>query len=208
MKLSAIILILGLTLFSSGCTQPIGGDKDEHGCLIAAGYSWCETKGKCLRIWEEPCQGANTTANATVFDFDSCAANGNLIMESYPRQCAYGGQTYYEDACNSGTDILTISDAIDIAKASECGDRLLVTCSCPSGYVKDGLSCNPSCYYSEPRCLAPSLECEKTYFCNEGTGTYWIEMDVEKEGCNPACVVYPGNRTAEINWRCTGLNPG
>ena len=36
--------------------QQIGGDKDEHGCLIAAGYSWCEAKQKCLRTWEEPCE--------------------------------------------------------------------------------------------------------------------------------------------------------
>jgi len=35
--------------------QLIGGQKDEHGCLIAAGYSWCQAKQKCLRIWEEPC---------------------------------------------------------------------------------------------------------------------------------------------------------
>ena len=33
----------------------IGGDKDAHGCLIAAGYSWCESKNKCLRVWEENC---------------------------------------------------------------------------------------------------------------------------------------------------------
>jgi hypothetical protein len=37
--------------------QLIGGQKDEHGCLIGAGYSWCETKQKCLRIWEETCAG-------------------------------------------------------------------------------------------------------------------------------------------------------
>ncbi|MDP2812208.1 MAG: hypothetical protein Q8O32_00755, partial [bacterium] len=35
--------------------QLIGGDKDEYGCLIAAGYSWCEPKQKCLRTWEEEC---------------------------------------------------------------------------------------------------------------------------------------------------------
>ncbi len=35
--------------------QLIGGDTDSHGCLIAAGYSWCEAKQKCLRTWEEPC---------------------------------------------------------------------------------------------------------------------------------------------------------
>lgn len=34
----------------------IGGQKDDHGCLIAAGYSWCEVKDKCLRVWEEDCE--------------------------------------------------------------------------------------------------------------------------------------------------------
>lgn len=33
----------------------VGGDKDEHGCIGSAGYSWCQEKQKCLRIWEEPC---------------------------------------------------------------------------------------------------------------------------------------------------------
>jgi hypothetical protein len=35
----------------------LGGDRDEHGCIGSAGYSWCEVKQKCLRIWEEPCEG-------------------------------------------------------------------------------------------------------------------------------------------------------
>ena len=35
--------------------QLIGGDKDEHGCIGSAGYTWCEPKKKCLREWEEPC---------------------------------------------------------------------------------------------------------------------------------------------------------
>jgi hypothetical protein len=33
----------------------VGGDRDEHGCLGSAGYSWRELKNKCLRIWEETC---------------------------------------------------------------------------------------------------------------------------------------------------------
>lgn len=41
---------------SSGEEKLIGGDKDEHGCLIAAGYTWCEEKEKCLRTWEEECE--------------------------------------------------------------------------------------------------------------------------------------------------------
>lgn len=33
----------------------VGADKDIHGCIGSAGYSWCEEKQKCLRIWEENC---------------------------------------------------------------------------------------------------------------------------------------------------------
>lgn len=39
----------------SAAECPIGGKRDEHGCLGPAGYSWCELKHKCLRVWEEPC---------------------------------------------------------------------------------------------------------------------------------------------------------
>lgn len=35
--------------------QVIGGDKDAHGCLIAAGYSWCEARSACIRPWETYC---------------------------------------------------------------------------------------------------------------------------------------------------------
>jgi hypothetical protein len=43
------------------------------------------------------------------------------------------------------------------------------------------------------------------YSCNKKTGTYWIDLDLKKEGCNPACVVDIKEESASINWRCTGL---
>lgn len=39
---------------------------------------------------------------------------------------------------------------------------------------------------------------------NSNTYTWWIDLSLEKEGCAPACVVSE-DKTAEINWRCTGL---
>lgn len=30
----------------------VGGQKDEHGCLIAAGYTWSQVKKECVRIFE------------------------------------------------------------------------------------------------------------------------------------------------------------
>jgi len=47
-------------------SEVIGGDRDEYGCLTAAGYTWCEDKNKCLQTWEEPCnnEGSNTKSTA------------------------------------------------------------------------------------------------------------------------------------------------
>jgi len=33
--------------------QIIGGETDEHGCMLMAGYTWNETKQECVREWEE-----------------------------------------------------------------------------------------------------------------------------------------------------------
>jgi hypothetical protein len=46
---------------TDGQRKLIGGQKDEHGCLIPAGYSWCDFKQKCLRTWEETCGDTSDT---------------------------------------------------------------------------------------------------------------------------------------------------
>ena len=33
-----------------------GSDWDIKGCIISAGYSWCDILGRCIRVWEESCQ--------------------------------------------------------------------------------------------------------------------------------------------------------
>ena len=54
MKKYIIILIL-FSIIIAGCANPIGRDRDEHGCKTSSGYTWCETKQKCLRTWEDEC---------------------------------------------------------------------------------------------------------------------------------------------------------
>ena len=29
-----------------------GADRDDHGCIVSAGYSWCAREAKCVRPWE------------------------------------------------------------------------------------------------------------------------------------------------------------
>lgn len=72
-------------------------------------------------------------------------------------------------------ETMTFSEALEIAKNSECAN---------SGQINE----NPD--FSQ---------------YNENTKTWWIDLDAEKEGCNPACVVNEETNTAEINWRCTGV---
>lgn len=65
--------------------------------------------------------------------------------------------------------------------------------------------------YEQALALAAGSECVAegdllpSHFCNQNTGTWWIGLAAEKEGCNPACVVNVKSHVAEINWRCTGL---
>lgn len=44
------------TLASDEGKPMVGSDRDAHGCIGSAGYTWCEVKDKCLRVWEEKCE--------------------------------------------------------------------------------------------------------------------------------------------------------
>lgn len=32
--------------------RPVGGERDEQGCLGSAGYAWCAHENVCVRPWE------------------------------------------------------------------------------------------------------------------------------------------------------------
>ncbi|MFB6075894.1 MAG: hypothetical protein ABEK17_02005 [Candidatus Aenigmatarchaeota archaeon] len=104
-------------------------------------------------------------------NFVECVEAGGFIMKSKPRQCEYRGNIFVEPSCSHNTHVMTLYEAEEIARNSECGDRLT-----------------------------------GEYNYNEASGTYWLDLNIQKEGCNPACVVNIEHRNATINWRCMGLN--
>jgi len=72
---------LALTLALRGSVyQPeaIGGQRDAHGCLYPAGYSYSEDIGACVRTWEIDDEGKARAAKAAV---DYVVENG--MMERY-----------------------------------------------------------------------------------------------------------------------------
>lgn len=53
-----LAIILATTLSACTETKPdpvvpiVGGDRDTHGCIGSAGYSWCQATNQCERPWE------------------------------------------------------------------------------------------------------------------------------------------------------------
>ena len=60
-----------------GVGGSVGGQKDEAGCLIAAGYNYCAATGQCQRFWEVPCEAGGETASE-----DSAIHNAYYAMTS------------------------------------------------------------------------------------------------------------------------------
>ena len=79
----------------------IGGQKDEHGCLTAAGYSWCAAKNKCIRPWEQYCTAA--TPKTAVF---ACDDSKKITATFYPKD------DKYVDLVLSDSRALTVPHAI------------------------------------------------------------------------------------------------
>lgn len=69
-----------------------------------------------------------------------------------------------------------------------------------------GLTAAEAQEIAEASCIKGGGALEPGYY-NEGTKTWWFDanLNATREGCNPACVVSEETKTAEINWRCTGL---
>lgn len=72
---SAILtcLLLGSISFSScksNSSELLGGQKDKHGCLIAAGYTWSKARKDCVRVFEDGIRLHNVNEqNATTSAF-------------------------------------------------------------------------------------------------------------------------------------------
>ncbi len=95
---------------------------------------------------------------------------------------------------------------------------IMLTCRCEDTETQDQTeSLPPMMKYEEILEIAQNSECSEKgkilefYTYNDVTGTWWLSLEMKEEFknelCNPACVVNEETKTAEINWRCTGLLP-
>ena len=58
-------LVIAAAATSVSALGGLGGMKDSNGCYSSAGYSWCESSSKCLRLWEEDCADTKSAKTTT-----------------------------------------------------------------------------------------------------------------------------------------------
>ncbi len=142
-------------MFQKESNKPIGGEKDEHGCLIVAGFIWCEAKQKCLRVWEEGCGITNQPASRENIpqDKETCEARkgqwgrfGLVIEEQCNLPTSDAGKTCRNQEECDGACVADLSQEEQdriinqkevIETNGKCTSWLLRAGTC-QGYVKDG----------------------------------------------------------------------
>jgi hypothetical protein len=80
----------------------------------------------------------------------------------------------------------------------------IIQCSAPDGST---MTLRTALQSAETGVCAEAGSLTDRHVCNDGTGTWWIDIEpyTPKQGCNPACVVNVSTGEVEVNWRCTGL---
>lgn len=68
MKKITLMLSLCIAGFAAGAQQnypsPVGGQRDEHGCLVGAGQTWSVLKNRCVQVFNDGLQLTATDPNA------------------------------------------------------------------------------------------------------------------------------------------------
>jgi putative hemolysin len=72
-----------------------------------------------------------------------------------------------ENVCTM--DALICPDGSGVGRnGPDCRFAPCPNCSCPGGFIQEGTTCNPGCYYSNPRCLIASVQCTPASSTNTG----------------------------------------
>ncbi len=116
-----MFILVSILIASCDAEKPIGGERDEHGCLPTAGYTWCESKQKCLRTWEEECPESEVSEKECMTG-DDCIKGGcsGTICQSKDAEPIFTTCEYLpEYACYKQTNCGCVDGKCQWDKAGE-----------------------------------------------------------------------------------------
>jgi len=183
-KTILIIIVIAVVLIAAGIYQSLSvapAPTTENKTADSAASSSANNALQNKEDGNQPKNELQTQDNLSDQDiktFEQCVAAGKKIIGEKPnRRCIVNDDLAY----------------IEIEK-----------CHAPTGESMDML---------EAQRIFDASQCSREgsakieHFCNENTGTWWIDILAYRKGCNPACVINVATKTAEVNWRCTGAAP-
>ena len=123
--------------------QIVGNDRDSHGCIGSAGYTWCAVKNKCLRTWEEKCEATTQNIVACTMDAKLCP-DGSAVGRTAPK-CEFAPCP----TTDSATKCLASGGKVDTTTCYCSGTKdfynncAIGTCTCTPNptYAKEIKSC-------------------------------------------------------------------
>jgi len=130
------LIMVAILIFSFGCTQPQppaptpmpGSERDSHGCISSAGYTWCAELNQCVRPWETNCT------------FESTAGTGDDMMPGSDRD-SHGciGSAGYTWCEAKQVCIRSWEEDCDVSVTTKSDVRLITENFPPLNFVgKDG----------------------------------------------------------------------
>ncbi len=150
--------------------SPIGGQRDEHGCLGPAGYTWNETVGACIREWElneNQKQAAKTAVDYLGYKY------ATTITEVLTARCPGCFVVRMEQGENRDATSVTIDNWIAVSKTvtrHTCTEEEKQAEICTMEY-------DPVCGYKNEESKTYGNGCSA---CTEGVD-YWENGECEEE---------------------------
>lgn len=85
---SIYFIVVLVAFLMGGCAQKkammsVGGEKDSHGCLPAAGYQWSEVRKDCIRIFEDGIQLVSATDKNSSFAAYAVFSPDSSLVEMF-----------------------------------------------------------------------------------------------------------------------------
>jgi len=148
---------------SPQASEPVllGGDRDAHGCIASAGYTWCDSKQLCLRSWEEECPLEGSSSRDD--EGHPRRTQSGVVPESSSDQVQGGQEALGSDAQVAVDDALAGKETAVLDSASEVAVPSTESLSTQSPPAEVGSTDpNPGCKNITPDCVvwAKAGECE------------------------------------------------
>jgi putative hemolysin len=143
----SMIGIVVLMLLEGCDRQVIGGEKDSHGCMIAAGYSWCEAKQKCIRSWEENCTKTEQLVGNDK-DEHGCIGSAGYSWCEAKQKCI---RSWEENCTTEGSQISQMANPASV-NCVDKGGKLTIETSADGSQtgictLQDGTKCEEWAYF-------------------------------------------------------------